>query len=330
MGWPSPEGMEFDMENTVKNRRVLAITGPTATGKTRLGVLLAQRLGGEVVSVDSMQIYRRMDIGTAKATPAEMAGVPHHMLDVAEPWESYSVARYVREAAACCEDILARGRLPVLVGGTGLYLDSLLSGRDFAAGTPEDPALRRELEAEYNRLGGPAFREALRRVDPERAEKVAPNDRRRLVRAMEVFRLTGETITAHDQATAALPPRYASLKVALSFADRELLYRHIDRRVAVMAEQGLFEEVAALLAEGLNSRHTAMQAIGYKEPVAALQGACTREEALAAIARESRRYAKRQLTWLRRDPAVRWLLWDREAPDLEQAADTVRRWFAEG
>ena len=317
------------MEETGNTRRVLAVTGPTATGKTRLGVLLARRLDGEVVSVDSMQVYRRMDIGTAKATAAERGGVPHHMLDVAEPGESYSVARYVREAAACCEEIFARGRLPILVGGTGLYLDSLLSGRDFAAGAPEDAVLRRALEAEYDRLGGPAFREQLRAVDPERAEKLAPADRRRLVRAMEVFRLTGETITAHDRKTAALPPRYPSLKVALSFADRELLYRRIDRRVDEMAAQGLFQEVEALLAEGLGPQHTAMQAIGYKEPAAALQGVCTREEALEAIARESRRYAKRQLTWLRRDPAVRWLLWDGETPDLDRAADTVARWFAE-
>lgn len=318
------------MEYTKNTRRVLAITGPTATGKTRLGVLLARRLNGEVVSVDSMQVYRRMDIGTAKATVAERDGVPHHMLDVAEPAESYSVARYVQEAAVCCEEIFARGHLPILVGGTGLYMDSLLSGRDFAARTPENAVLRRALEEEYDRLGGIAFREQLRAVDPERAEKLVPTDRRRLIRAMEVFHLTGETITAHDRRTAALPPRYLSLKVALSFADREFLYRRIDQRVDEMATRGLFREVETLLAEGLGPQHTAMQAIGYKEPAAALRGECTREEAVEAIARESRRYAKRQLTWLRRDPAVRWILWERETPDLERAADTVAKWFTEG
>ncbi len=310
--------------------KLLAVTGPTATGKTRLGVLLAQRLRGEIVSVDSMQLYRRMDIGTAKATPEEMEGVPHHMLDVAEPWDNWSVARYVQAAAACCADIFARGRLPILVGGTNLYLDSLLSGRDFAARPPEDDDLRQRLGAEYDRLGGKAFREQLRRVDPERAEKLHPGDKRRLVRAMEVWQLTGKTITCHDRETAALPPRYRCRKLALSFADRQLLYDRIDSRVLEMVDRGLFAEVEALLAEGLSPEHTALQAIGYKEAAAALRGEISREEAIEAIQRESRRYAKRQLTWLRRDKSVHWLLWDSAAPDLSAAADAqAAAWLAE-
>ena len=309
------------------SRKLLVITGPTATGKTALGVRLARLLDGEVVSADSMQVYRRMDIGTAKATPEEMAGVPHHMLDVAEPWEDYSAARYTEEAGRCCEDILSRGKLPILVGGTGLYIDSLLSGRDFAPRTEGELRLREELGQEYDTIGGAAFREKLREVDPERAEKLHPEDKRRLVRAMEIFRLTGEPITVHDKRSAALPPRFESVKVALSFRDRQQLYDRIDRRVEQMAASGLFREVEALLQEGLGPERTAMQAIGYKETAAALRGDCTREEALETVKRESRRYAKRQLTWLRRDGAVRWLLWDTASPDLDAAAEQVRAWY---
>jgi len=295
---------------------VAVITGPTATGKTRLGVLLAQALGGEVVSADSMQLYRRMDIGTAKPTAEEMAGVPHHMLDVAEPGENYSVGRYVQQAAACVDDILARGRLPILVGGTGLYIDSLLSGRDFAA--PGDPALRAFLSAEYDRLGGQALWEQLRQVDPRRAEKLSPNDKRRILRALEVYRLTGETITEHDERSRLAPPRYEAAVIALTFADREKLYARIDARVDRMVEQGLFAEVAALLSEGLSRSCTAMQAIGYKEAAQALNGEISRQEAVERIKRESRRYAKRQLTWLRREKTVHWIRWAEE-PDFALA-----------
>ena len=301
-------------------RRVLVLTGPTATGKTALGVALALRLGGEVISADSMQIYRGMDIGTAKVTPEETRGVPHHLVDVADPREPFSVSRWVALAAEAAEDIFSRGKVPLIVGGTNLYIDSLLSGRDFAAG--EDPALRAELNAEYEALGGEAFRERLRAVDPERAEKLAPADQKRLVRAMEVWRLTGETISAHDARTRALPPRWPSLRFSLSFRDREALYGRIDRRVLQMAEQGLFEEVAGLLDAGLDKDCTAMQAIGYKEAALALEGQCSRAEAIEMIQRESRRYAKRQLTWLRRDKALRWVLWD-ASPDPDRAAAEI-------
>ena len=310
--------------NTCK--RVLVVCGPTATGKTRLGIELARALGGEIVSADSMQVYRRMDIGTAKATAAERAAVPHHMLDVAKPWEDYSVSRYVREASACCDDILARGRLPILVGGTGLYIDSLLSGRDFAARQEGDEDLRAALNAEYDRLGGEAMWETLRGFDPERAAKLHPGDRRRIVRAIEIYRLTGETISAHDARTRALPPRYQARTVALSFADRADLYARIDRRVEAMAESGLFEEVEGLLREGLSADCTAMQAIGYKEAVLALGGELSRAEAAALIQQNSRRYAKRQLTWFGRNPEALWLRWDRE-PDFGAAVQTAIRHF---
>ena len=309
-------------------KRVLVITGPTATGKSALGVALAQRLGGEIISADSMQVYRGMDIGTAKITAAEMQGVPHHLLDVADPSENYSAARWVASAASAAEDIFARGHVPMLVGGTGLYIDSLLSGRDFAE-SGGGSALREALSAEYDRIGGEAFRERLRSVDPERAEKLHPADKKRLVRAMEVYRLTGETISAHDARTAALPPRWASMRVALTYADRTALYARIDRRVDEMADAGLFDEVARLLQTGLSPACTAMQAIGYKESAEYLLGRCSRTDAVEEIKRGSRRYAKRQLTWLRRDAGLRWIAWE-GAPDIPAAADALAAEWAAG
>ena len=302
-------------------KRVLVITGPTATGKSALGVALAQRLDGEIVSADSMQIYRGMDIGTAKIAAEEMRGVPHHLLDVADPEENWSAARWVEAAAEAVEDIFARGRVPLLVGGTGLYIDSLLSGRDFA-GSGGGGALREELGAEYDRVGGEAFREQLRRVDPMRAEKLHPADKKRLVRAMEVFRLTGETISDHDARTRSQPPRWPSLRWALTWDDRAVLYARIDRRVDEMVAAGLFDEVARLLERGLSPDCTAMQAIGYKESAQYLQGGCGAEEAVEEIKRASRRYAKRQLTWLRRDEDLRWIVWT-GTPDVGAAADAI-------
>ena len=305
-----------------KPKKVIVISGPTATGKTALGVEVCLRVGGEVISADSMQIYRGLDIGTAKVTAAETRGVPHHMVDVAEPWEDYSVSRWVDAAAECAEDIFARGKIPVIVGGTGLYIDSLLSGRDFA-GTQADGELRARLGREYDALGGEAFRERLREIDPERAAILHPADRKRLVRAMEVFLLTGETITAHDQRTRALPPRWESARFALSFADRRSLYDRIDARVDEMVRRGLFEEVRALLGGGkISPACPAMQAIGYKEAAEYLEGRVPAEEAVESIKLASRRYAKRQLTWLRRDGALEWILWP-GAPDAVGGADTV-------
>ncbi len=297
--------------------KLVVITGPTASGKTALGVALARRLGGEVVSADSMQIYRGMDIGTAKPTPEEMQGVPHHMIDIADPAENYSVSRYAKEAAACVDDILARGKLPVVVGGTGLYIDSLIAGRTFADGTA-DTALRQELSERYDEIGGEGLLGELRKVDPERAAKLHPADKKRIVRAMEVYILTGRTITQHDAETRAVPPRYDAAKIALDFAVRQDLYDRIDRRVDIMVQQGLFDEVRALLAAGVPADCTAMQAIGYKEAVAAVQGKAAPQDAVAAIQLASRRYAKRQLTWLRRDQDLFWLRHEK-TPDMDRA-----------
>lgn len=297
--------------------KIVVITGPTATGKTRLGVMLALELGGEVVSADSMQLYRGMDIGTAKPTPAEMQGVPHHLIDVAEPWEGWSAAKFVEAARAACLDIISRGRLPIVVGGTGLYIDSLVQGRSFGA-VDETGETRRELEERYDEIGGAAMLRELAQLDPERAAKLGPNDKKRVVRAYEVYLLTGRTITELDRESREREPEFDARYIILGWASRDELYRRIDARVDEMVAQGLFEEVEALLAEGLGPDTTAMQAIGYKEAAEALRGECSRDEAIEKIKRETRRYAKRQLTWLRRREGALRIDWE-GTPDFESA-----------
>ncbi len=296
---------------------IAVITGPTATGKTALGIALARAFGGEIVSADSMQIYRRMDIGTAKPTPAERAAAVHHMIDVADPDEDFSVSRYVEMADRCVQDILSRGRLPVVVGGTGLYVDSLVRGRGYEA--PLDPGLRAELGARYDEIGGEAFRAELARLDPMRAAKLASGDKKRLVRAMEVCRLTGKTMTELDELDAAREPRYSAAKIVLDFASREDLYRRIDARVDEMVRLGLEGEVRAMLDSGVRRSGTAMQAIGYKEMAAAIDGEMSVAAAVEEIKRASRRYAKRQLTWLRRDGEALRISWPGPVADIERA-----------
>ena len=297
--------------------KILVISGPTASGKTKLAVALAKARGGEVVSADSMQIYRRMDIGTAKPTAEEMDGIPHHMIDVADPEEDFSVARYVELASACVDDILSRGKLPIVAGGTGLYVDSLLSGRTFAAFSPES-SLRRELEEELAERGGEAMLAELAKVDPEAAARLHPNDHKRIVRALEVYHSTGKTISEHNRETQALPPRYEALTIGLNFQDRADLWERIDARVDQMAANGLEREVRELLSSGLSPACTAMQAIGYKEFVAAVEGTMTWREAEELVKLRSRQYAKRQLTWFRRAPETHWLLWEKN-PDFGSA-----------
>ena len=297
--------------------KIVVVAGPTASGKTRLGIELAKMYGGEIVSADSMQLYRGMDIGTAKATKEEQAQAVHHMLDVADPSEAYSVARYVDEAGAVCDEILVRGRVPILVGGTGLYIDSLISGRDFAD-NQEDKALRTELEAEYDRLGGEAMLQKLAAFDPERAAKLGAGDKRRIVRAVEIYRLTGKTATEHDEETRRRPPRYDAARIVLNYKNRADLYARIDQRVTRMAADGLFDEVRRLLDSGLAADCTAMQAIGYKEAVLALKGELAEDKALDLIRQGSRRYAKRQITWFGRWEGALRILWEAE-PDFGAA-----------
>ena len=291
--------------------KIVCIAGPTACGKTTLGVLLAQRFCGEVVSVDSMQIYRGMTVGTAAPTAEEMQGVPHHMIAVADPAEQWSAAEYVSRATPVVDDILARGKLPVLVGGTGLWMDALIRGHGFAKGHAGG-AIRRELEARLEREGIAPLLEELRQVDPESAERLHPADTKRILRALEVYRETGSTISAHNAATRMIPPRYDAVWIGLQFADRADMKALIDRRVDRMVEAGLLDEVRSLLGMGLPRNATAMQAIGYKEFLGVLDGALTEPEAIELVKLRSRQYAKRQLTWLRRNPDIHWIFWEKD------------------
>ncbi len=285
--------------------KIIVIAGPTASGKTRLGIELAKLCGGEIVSADSMQVYRHMDIGTAKADAAERAEAPHHMLDVAEPWEDFSVSKYCELAAPIVDDILARGKTAIIAGGTGLYMDALIKGNDFAP--YPSTGRRQELEALAEQEGIEAILTQLAQVDPESAQRLHPSDQKRIIRAMEVYLETGISITEHNRRTQLLPPRYNPIWFALEDTLRKNLYDRIDRRVEMMLEMGLVEEIKALLAEGIPPKCTAMQAIGYKEFVGALNGECTISEAAAQVQQASRKYAKRQLTWFRRNPSIHWL-----------------------
>ena len=283
--------------------KILCVVGPTACGKTTLGVLLAKRFDGEVVSVDSMQIYRGMTIGTAAPTPEETEGVPHHMVAVADPRESWSVARFVQAADRCVQDILSRGKLPILVGGTGLYLDAVVSGRTFAAGQAGGE-VRRQLEEELAAGGMEPLLEELGRVDPESAARLHPSDEKRILRALEVYRETGRTISQHNRETRALPKKYDPIYIGLAFRNREDMKALIDRRVDAMMAAGLASELQALLDAGVPPSATALQAIGYKELLSAMAGEGTLDQAAAEVKLRSRQYAKRQLTWLRRNPDI--------------------------
>ena len=284
--------------------QIICLAGPTASGKTALAVELARELNGEVVSCDSMQVYRRMDIGTAKPSPEEMGGIPHQRIDVADPEEDYSVSRYCAAAAPIVEDIVARGKTAIIAGGTGLYMDSLIRGNDFAPFP--STGVRERLEAQADAEGMEAMAAWLRGVDPEAAERI--HDRKRLLRALEVYLETGQTITEHNRRTQAIPPKFSPVWLGLDFENRQQLYDRIDLRVTKMLEMGLLEEIQGLLDSGVPETATAMQAIGYKEFVNALAGRETVEAAADQVRQSSRRYAKRQLTWFRRNKAMHWLI----------------------
>ena len=304
--------------------QIITIAGPTASGKTALSIQLAKEMDGEIVSCDSMQVYKDMDIGTAKPTPEEQQGIPHHMLSVAEPWEDFSVSRYCAMADPIVEDILRRGKSPIIVGGTGLYMDALIRGNAFAP--CPSTGRREELEALAASQGIEAVIERLRAVDPESAARLHPSDQKRIIRAMEVYLETGMTITEHNRKTQEIPPKYHPIRFALADRQRQTLYDRIDRRVDAMVEAGLIEEIQGLLARGIPEKCTAMQAIGYKEFVAALHGACSLEEAAGQVKQSSRRYAKRQLTWFRRNPENIWLIREDGQTSME-ILDSARQYL---
>lgn len=282
---------------------LLTICGPTASGKTGLAVAVAKALDGEVVSADSMQVYRRMDIGTAKPTAAEMDGVRHHLLDILEPGERFSVAQYSQMARAVIEDIVSRGKLPVLTGGTGLYIDSVTKGIRYAE-TREDPPLRNELRVLARERGTEHVWEILRKCDPELADSLHPNNLGRVIRGIEVCRTTGVPLSEWQRRSRCRPPEYDLCMLGIRW-ERQTLYRRIDERVDKMLAQGLLNEARVLYDEGLSG--TAAQAIGYKELHRYFKGEAPLQKVVEDIKRESRRYAKRQMTWLRRDERIQWL-----------------------
>ena len=298
---------------------VYVLAGPTASGKTAHAIAIAHRLDCEIVCMDSMQIYRGMDIGTAKPTAAEMDGIPHHMLDVADPTESFSVARYQEMAEKCIRDIADRGHRALLVGGTGLYLRALRHPMTMGS-VQGDESIRQELQEEADREGGKArLHEELRRVDPASAARLHENDVRRIIRALEVYRLTG--VPFSNQALPEEPPPFDYRVVSLTM-DRAALYERINRRVDLMVQSGLIEEVRGLLSRGVPPDAQAMKGLGYKEIIPYLAGECSLEDAVYELKLGTRHYAKRQLTWMRREEDVCWV--DSLSPG---AQDAIRGWF---
>lgn len=314
-------------ESFEKKHPVLAVVGPTATGKTALGVALAERFGGEIISADSMQIYKGLDVGTAKVTPEETHGIPHYAVDLLEPGQTFSVADFTALAARLEAELSARGKLPILVGGTGLYVQSFLYGVRFTAEKTPD-GLREQLAAELAEKGPAAMYEELKRADPEAAAAIHPNNQVRVLRALEHYRATGKKLS--EQKAGSLPPErpYRSLVLGLDFPDRAQLYARIDRRVDKMMEAGLLRE-AQLVYANRDRFKTAAQAIGYKEFFPYFEGAAELTPCVDKLKQASRNYAKRQLTWFRHMDGVVWL--DASAPDAAaRAAALTQEFIAKG
>lgn len=317
----------MNQNETANAPRVLCIVGPTASGKTALAVAAAKALNGEVISCDSMQIYKYLSIGTAKPTPDEMDGIPHHCIDFVDPRTPFSCPDYVAAATACANDILSRGKLPVFCGGTGLYLDSTVRGTQFSDKPEEttESTVMAELRAEYERSGIDAIYARLGEVDPDAAAAIHKNNTKRVLRALEIYLTTGKTKTAWDAQSHTQPPVFDACYIGLDYRDRTILHERINRRVTLMLEGGLEEEVRQLYAEGyLPDGSTAAQAIGYKEFLSYLRGEMTLDEAADNLRTATRRYAKRQLTWFRRNPAMHWLYPDAIAQEAEaNGTDTL-------
>ena len=299
-----------------KPNTLIAVVGPTASGKTALAIALAKELGGEIVSADSMQIYRGMDIATAKPTPEEMAEVPHHLIGFWPPEKPFSVAQYAILAREKIDDILRRGRVPVLCGGTGLYIKAIVDHIQYEEETGGDAVLRERLRRQAQDEGNLAVWRQLQAMDPQTAERIHPNHLGRVIRASEVMQVSGRSIREQEERSRQAPCPYHVLQIGLRYRNRENLYERIGRRVDAMAEAGLLEEARAVRQQGLTA--TAAQAIGYKELYDWMDGALPLEEALENLKRSTRRYAKRQLTWFGADARIRWI-----EPDALQAGETV-------
>ncbi len=280
--------------------RILIISGPTAVGKTEISIDIAKRIGGEIVNADSMQVYRGMDIGTAKITKEEMCGVPHHLFDIVEPTESFDVAEYKRRAKACIEEISKRDHIPILVGGTGFYIQAVLKDIDFDEGDP-DPAIRERYQKIADEGGSDKLYNMLKYIDPEAAAAIHPNNIKRVIRALEYHEQTGKLISDHNREQSLKPSPYDHLYAVLTLP-RETLYERIDMRVDQMLENGLVDEVRSLIDCGVPRNSTAMQALGYKEIIPYLYGEYELDEAIRILKRDTRHFAKRQLTWFKREP----------------------------
>ena len=290
---------------------LIILTGPTAVGKTSLSIQLAKAVNGEIISADSMQVYRHMDIGSAKVTPEEMEGVPHHLIDILEPWDEFNVVVFQQKAKAAMEEIYKRGHVPVVVGGTGFYIQALLYDIDFKE-NEEGNQIRMELEALAEEKGNEYLHQQLQAVDPESAEAIHANNRKRVIRALEYYRQTGEKISSHNEAERQKESPYDFLYYVLN-TDRATLYQRIDCRVDNMLADGLIEEVQKLKDMGCSRTMVSMQGLGYKEILDYLDGTISLEEAVYILKRDTRHFAKRQLTWFRRERDVRWL----NLPDFE-------------
>ena len=307
---------------------LIAVIGPTASGKTGLAVEIAKKFGGEVVSADSMQIYSELTVGTAKPTEKEMEGVPHHLIGHKSIDEEYSVVDYVEEAKNAIADIFSRGKLPVLCGGTCLYVDSLLSNTEFSE-IKSDPDVRKKLYDFAEENGNEALFEKLKEIDPETAAKTHANNLIRVVRAMEVYEVTGKTMSEHQKDSHPIPSIYDVCYIGTNFSDRDKLYARIEQRIDEMLEEGVEEEARFLFEH--NGTCTAAQAIGYKEFYPYFRGETSREDAISVLKKETRHYAKRQITWFRRNDKINWLFRDEfsEKKDLSEAAFEIIERFLE-
>lgn len=308
------------MSNTNKIP-LIAVVGPTASGKTELGIFLAERFLGEVVSADSMQVYRGMHIASAAPDADEMRGIPHHLIEFLEPEENFSVSDYVNLAQKVIDDIYSRGKLPILVGGTGLYVNSLTESIDFGEFSP-NPELRASLEHEYDSLGGEEMLKRVGEKDPQYAESLHVNDRKRIVRAIEIMEQTGETVSSRLLKSKSGGQKYNTLFLGVTYSNREMLYERINRRVDLMLEKGLVDEARAAYG---NKLATASQAIGHKEIFDYFEGKKTLQEAAEFLKMQTRRYAKRQLTWFRRNEKINWLFRDKQ--DIKTEAEKITEKF---
>ncbi|MFW5631755.1 MAG: tRNA (adenosine(37)-N6)-dimethylallyltransferase MiaA [Acetivibrio ethanolgignens] len=284
---------------------LIILTGPTAVGKTELSIALAKAVNGEIISADSMQVYKYMDIGTAKIRPEEMQGIPHYLVDELSPEEDFNVVRFSQLAKYYIDQIYAKGKIPILVGGTGFYIQAVLYDIDFTE-NEEDKSFRRELESFSREQGELALHERLKQVDPVSAEKIHPNNVKRVIRALEYYNQTGEPISAHNEKERQKISPYNAAYFVLT-NDRALLYDRINKRVDKMLENGLVKEVKGLLQRGYKKEMVSMQGLGYKEIIAYLEGRSTLEEAIYILKRDTRHFAKRQITWFKREKEVIWL-----------------------